>query len=1138
MVWARQWTARWGAPNKHNCRMGEEQQLEAGLAALEAQRAVLGDAVLEMAAAPLRARLAVLQSLAPAPAQQQLKQVSVLFIDTVGFSTLGQRLDPEEIQAVMDGALAAYTSLVQAHGGRVLQYTGDGLLAAFGADEAREDDAEQAIRAGLEILTEAGRWAAQLQRDQGLAGFGARVGINTGPVLLGGGVDAEGSIRGATVNLAARMEQTAPPGGLRIHHDTYRHVRGVFKITAEPPLQVKGIEAPQRSYLVHGVKPRAFRVTNRGIEGVETHMVARDAELQQLQAHFAALGHSAAFTAVAVVAEAGLGKSRLLYEFENWAEAQPLDYLLFRGRAQPQTLSQPYGLLRDMVAWRLEIADTDDLATVRRKLTDGLTPLFADDDGLAQIHLLGQLIGIDFSTSPHVRGILDDARQIRNRGFHAAAQFLRLSAARAAVPLLLLLDDLHWADDGSLDFLQYLAQVNRDVPTLLLGMTRPMLFERRSDWAGIEAGFQRIELEPLDKRGSRELANMLLQRLDEVPAALRELVIGGAEGNPFYMEELVRMLIDSGAILVTDERWSVQPERLLAAHVPSTLTGVLQARLDRLSPAEKLALQQASVIGFVFWAQALRTLDARSVAALGVPVRRGLVLPREQAMIDGAQEFAFKHQILHQVAYESTLKRDRRAYHALVAAWLAQISGGRTDDLLGLTATHFERAGDLANACQYHARAAENAAARDATAAMLVHVERALALGEPGDHALRWRLLAVREAGLLHRGDRAAHAADLQAMDALAEAQDDDSWRAEVQLRRANADNDAGDFISGAARARQGLQLARCLADAPMAVKLHSSLAAALIGQGDHAGARLVAEQGLALAQARSDRAGQSSLINVIGLIAMEQGDLTVAAEFFERSLVIVRELGNRGSEGLRLSNLGSVYPRLGDYARARQHLDDALRVARATGRRDVEALVLLNTASVAHLQGDDAVALTYANAALAAARIGGQRDLQAYAQLVVGHAELGLGRHAAARIAYTASCDGLVQLQMRRQQTLDPIAGLVRVALAEGRSSEALALAEPIVAHLAGGLSLDGTEEPLLIPLTAWSALAAAGDARAPAVLESAHGALQAQAARISDARARQRFVQAVPHHRDIVAAWARRNAPAVALSLPPMAG
>ena len=1116
----------WGPP--HNPSMGEVQQIEAGIAALEAQRAVLGDAVVAMALAPLRARLAALQAEQPVQAAQaqQLKQVSVLFVDTVGSSALGQRLDPEEIQALMDGALAAYTALVQAHRGRVLQYTGDGLLAAFGADEALEDDPEQAIRAALAILDEAGRRGRQLLQDQGLAGFHVRAGIHTGSVLLGGGVDAEGTIRGATVNVAARMEQTAPPGGLRISHDTYRHVRGVFKVTAEPPLQVKGIEQPLLTYLVHGVKPRAFRVTNRGIEGLETRMVAREFELQKLQAHFTTVCRGGRFTAVAVVAEAGLGKSRLLYEFENWAEAQPADYLLFRGRAQPQTQGQPYGLLRDVVAWRLQIADTDELDTVRRKLVDGIAPLFADD-GLAQAHLLGQLIGIDFSDSPHVRGILDDAKQLRNRGFHAAAQFLRLKAAGTTAPVVLLLDDLHWADDGSLDFLHYLVQVNRDVPTLMLGMTRPTLFERRPDWAAIESVYQRIELEPLDKRASRELANLLLQRLEEVPAALRELVIGGAEGNPFYMEELVRMLIDSGAIVAGAERWQVQPDRLLAAHVPSTLTGVLQARLDSLSPAGKLALQQAAVIGYVFWDQALRALDERAVAELGVPVRRGLVLPHEQALIEGEREYAFKHQILHQVTYESTLKRDRRAYHARTAAWLAQLSGERAAEVLGLAALHYERAGDTANACQYHARAAEYASARYANAAMLEHVARALALAPADDLALRWRLLAVREAHLLHQGDRAAHAADLDALAALAEARDDDAWRAEVQLRRANACNDAGDVVAGAAHARQGLALARRLAEAPMAVKLHSSLAAALIGQGDHAGARQVAEQGLAQAQARGDRAGEGSLINVIGLIAMEQGDLLVAAEFFERSLVITRELGNRGAEGLRLSNLGSVYPRLGDYARARLHLDDALRVARATGRRDVEALVLLNTASVAHLQGDDAAALGYAQAALDAAQAGGQRDLEAYARLVVGHAELGLGRHGAARAAYTASRELLVQLQMRRQQTLDPVAGLVRVAMAEGRLAEALALAEPIVEHLAGGGSLDGTEEPLLIPLTAWQALAAAGDARAPGLLAGAHAELQSQAARIGDAALRQRFLQAVPHHREIVAAWARRTAP-----------
>ena len=1106
----------------HNPAMDELQQIEAGLAALEAQRALLGDAVVEMAAAPLRTRLAALQA-AQAASVQQLRQVSVLFVDAVGSTALGRQLDPEDIQAVMDGALGAFTAIVQAHRGRVLQYTGDGLLAAFGTEEAHEDDPEQAVRAGLGILAETRRRAGQVRQQFGLDGFEVRAGVHTGPVLLGGGVDAEGTIRGTTVNLAARMEQSAPPGGLRISHDTYHHVRGRFRMVEQPPITVKGSEQPMLTYLVQAVRPSSFRMAGRGIEGVSTPMVAREAELELLQDSLEQAVRGPAFVSVIVVSEAGLGKTRLLHEFESWVESRPRTCEPFRGRAQPHAQGQPYSLLRDLVAWRLQINEADDDAdTVRTKLTDGIAPLFADD-GTAQAHLLGQLIGLDFSASPHVRGVLDDARQLRNRGFHALAQWLRLSAAASGAPVLVLLDDLQWADDGSLEFLQYLGQVNRDVPTLLLCMARPTLFERQVDWARLESVVRRIELEPLDKRASRELVNLLLQRLDSVPAALRELVLGGAEGNPFYMEELVRMLIDSGAIVTDAQRWQVQPDKLLAAQVPSTLTGLLQARLDSLAAPEKLALQQAAVIGFVFWEQALRALDQRSVPALAAPLQRGLVMPRDQAVVDDGKAYVFKHQILHQVTYESLLKRLRRDYHAQVAAWLAQLDGDRAIDLAGLAAEHFERAGDALNACRFHTQAAEHAAARYANQAMLDHVARGLALAAADDHAIRWRLLTVREAARLHQGDRAAHGADLDALDALAEAQDDDTWRAAVRLRRAVASNDSGDFVAAADQARRGLQRLPPGSDVAMAVKLHSSLANALVGQGEHATARTVAEQGLAQAQAGRDRVGECSLINVLGLIAMEQGDLTVAAGHFERSLVIAREIGNRGTEGLRLSNLGSVYPRLGQYAQARKHLDDALRVARATGRRDVEALVLLNTASVAHLQGDDAAALAFANAALRAASTGGQRDLAAYAHLVLGHAELGLGRHAAARAAYTASRDLLVQLQMRRQQTLDPVSGLVRVALAEGHTGEALALAEAIVAHLGEGGSLDGTEEPLLIPLTAYRALRAAGDGRADAVLAAAFAELQAQAARITDAPARLSFLQAVPHHHEIVAAWGR---------------
>jgi class 3 adenylate cyclase len=303
----------------------EQQQLEAVIDGLEAQRALLGNVLVDAALAPLRARLTALADAQPharAGPEQTLKQVSVLFLDIVGSTRLAQHLDPEDIHDVMDGALTRCTHIVEAHRGKVLQYAGDSLLAAFGAVDAQEDDAERAVRTGLALLEEGRRQGEQVLREHGHAGFDVRGGLHTGEVLLGGGVDAEHSIRGMSVNIAARMEQTAPAGALRISHDTYRHVRGVFDVAPQPPIQVKGRDEPIVTYLVLRAKPRAFRVATRGIEGVETRMVGRDAELEQLQDLFKRLYRQGELTAVTVVADAGVGKSRLLYEFENWAEAR------------------------------------------------------------------------------------------------------------------------------------------------------------------------------------------------------------------------------------------------------------------------------------------------------------------------------------------------------------------------------------------------------------------------------------------------------------------------------------------------------------------------------------------------------------------------------------------------------------------------------------------------------------------------------------------------------------------------------------------------------------------------------------------------------------------------------------------------
>ena len=282
--------------------------LSQAMASLEAQRAVLGGGVVDAALAPLRQQLADQQAAAP-----RRRQVSVLFLDIVGSTALSQNLDPEDVHDIMDLALQRFSALVVQRDGKVLQYAGDSMLAAFGSEGAREDDAERAVRAGLDLLAEAGAQAERVRREHGQSGFGVRVGVHTGQVLLGGGVDEEGTIRGFTVNIAARLEQTAPPGSLHISQDTWRHVRGVFDVEALPPMQVKGQDEPLHSYLVLRARPRVFRVPMRGIEGAETLLVGRDDELARLATAFDATVRERRLHAVTVLAEAGLGKSRLMH---------------------------------------------------------------------------------------------------------------------------------------------------------------------------------------------------------------------------------------------------------------------------------------------------------------------------------------------------------------------------------------------------------------------------------------------------------------------------------------------------------------------------------------------------------------------------------------------------------------------------------------------------------------------------------------------------------------------------------------------------------------------------------------------------------------------------------------------------------
>ena len=1096
--------------------MNEADQIQAGIAAMQTQRAVLGDAVVDTALTSLQARLVALRG---QELEQQLKQVTVLFTDIVGSTSLSQQLDPEEIHAVMNGALERFTAIVQAHDGRVLQYAGDSALAVFGADAAREDDAERGVLAGLALLEEGVRQGEQVRVRHGHDGFNVRVGIHTGAVLLGGGVDAEGSIRGMAVNIAARMEQTAPPGRLRISHDTYRQVRGVFNVELQQPLAIKGSDEPVVTYLVLGAKPRAFRVARRGIDGVETRMVGRDAELAWLTQAFASAVEDREMAWFTLVADAGLGKSRLMSEFEHWIEMRPEAIRLFQGRAHPQGTNQPYGVLRDMLCWRFEIRDSDGLSEARRKLGDAFGPVFgarADE----QTALVGQLIGLDCQASPHLAGILQDGKQIRDRAFHALSQYFRLLCASHGEPIVLLFDDLHWADAGSLDFINHLARSCADLPLLVLCATRPVLYERRPLWGSGQQPHRRIDLAPLPRRDSRELADALLSRVESPPPLLRELITGNAEGNPFYMEELTQMLIDDGAIVTSSGRWRVMSDKLLCVHLPTTLTGVLQARLDALQPQEKAALQPASVIGHVFWDAALAHLSAAAVRALPALVLRDVIHARETTAFEGTHEYAFKHHVLHQVTYDSVLKRHKREQHRLTADWLVARSGERLSEYASLIADHCERAGEPARAADFWQRAAEHALQRFALDAALAHADRALALSDAADLSRRYALTLVRCEAFARTQARAAQATAMDELERLADSLGDDLKRSQAAERRAAFLITGGEFALSLPVAKQSLDWAAGR-DPAVEARAHNAMTLATARLGQHAVAIQHAQAGLALAQACGDTLAQVNLLQNMGMVLQETGDPIRAAAWFEQALDLCRTTGDRFSECRALNSLSDICRSIGDYDAARTQMLASIRLCREVGIRVFEGYAQVNLALVMVNLGEPAVALEHARAARTILQEVGDRWPEGSACVNAGHARLALGQLQAARAEYDAARE-LFEALDAGHIALEPIAGLAAVELAAGDLAAAMAQVEVILGRLAAGASLDGTDEPLRVRLSCHQVLAAAHDPRAADVLALAHAELQVRAHRISEPRLRHDFLHRVLCHRAIVAAWA----------------
>ena len=1096
--------------------------LLSAIAALEGQRASLGDAVVEMATAPLRAKLAALQR----PAGLQQRQVTVLFADMVGSTAMAQGLDAEDTLAVLGAALKRMADMVQAHQGRVLRFTGDGVKAVFGMDAAREDDAERAVRAGLAILQAASVQAEQARRLHGIADLAFRVGLHTGSVALGAGVEADNTAVGAAVNIAARMEQSAAPGTLRISHDTWSQVRGLFDMQEQPPLQVKGVEAPMQTYLVRAALDRSTASVERGLRGLATPMMGRDVEFQRLLQAVAQARQTRQLQALTLLGDAGLGKSRMLRELTAVLRAEsagPGACRVITLRSQPDGQLRLWGLMRSLLAAQCGVADTDSAEVARRKVIGGLSPCF-DERGERQAQLIGQLSGLDFGDSPHVRGL--DPRGLRDQAFNALRGYLQSLAREGALPVLAI-EDLHWADDGSLDLLQHLVSHAAELPLALVMSGRPALLQRRPDWGTPQTT---VPLSPLAAAQSDALAQALLRRLDTVPQKLTELIVGRAEGNPYYMEELLRRLVDDGVIVVGEPHWTVQTDRLDTVQLPSTLVGLLQARLDALPANERHAARQASIVGHVFWDDALQALDAQAPQALPALQRAAFVKAHDSSAFDGTPERQFDHHLLHQVTYDTLLKSERKQGHGAAARWLAERTQDRDAEFLAMTGEHAERAGDTVLAIDCFKRAGLRAQERFANASAVSWLRRALRLmGETEP---------MQRADLLHQlaqigdvlGDRSTQAALHQEVTELLRLHPDDHRSARNLFSQALLADRLGDRAASEDLARRCFTLAEACGAMGVAAVVQAQLAWLQMSKQDYAGAAVHIETGLAWASRWADEqtrpVTEGQLLMLSGIVSSKLAQYAAARKAFMAVLARGEALGSLRLQLGASDFLAEVAGELGHWDEMSAWGERMGALAEAMGSPSGISASQQKRAEAAEGRGEFTEAIGLHEKSLPANQRIGNRVLVAHTccrlaglHLARGDAQAGLHWCEQSEQTYRLLSEPLESCKVSALRAL--------CELRLGRADAARSSLERTLAQLHSELGHCAARETVIARWTCQQVMQGLGDERAAPALEQLFADVQACAAESTDAADRERLIQALPVFRDIVAAYARRAPP-----------
>ncbi len=1038
-------------------------------------------------------------------AEADRRVITVLFADLRGFTPLTERLDPEDVRALVSGCLDPVCDAVANWGGYVDKFIGDCVMALFGAPVAYENEPERAVRAAIEMQEAMDDLSLPVvDRVASETGYRPllRVGVATGTVVTGlfsGGGARNYTAVGDAVNVAARIQGLCDPGAILVDDATYKATRHLFEFGDEHVLQVKGRVEAVRSHYVQAVK--AERGTVRGLEGRKTPFVGRDTELEELRSRWLRESEDG-FVVTALLGPAGIGKSRLIEELvaaEGLSSSQ-----VARGRSYPYASRSPWEplaeLLRDIHGINPGLPAVEAAAVIAAAGEAG-----ADDEADA----LSIVLGLPVSETASISSLSPEERTA-----HIQEVIARHLAGRPSDRRLLILEDLHWADHATLGFLEQLSAKSPSGSNVLLLISRPQLPGEDALARLIDNCPDVVMLPPLSADACHELLDRLLEP-HELPDQLLRRIGERSDGNPLFLEEICRSLFEDGTLRRAGETVSSAGDPSLV-QVPDSVESLLSTRIDGLNAESKRVLQYAAIVGRQFWAGVLTdALARRPVDDELTALENGAVVRKQPlSMVEGDREYVFEHLLMQEVAYEGLLRGMRSELHAAVAEWLDENLSGELGEHHDRIAYHFERSDDPPRAVPYLVKAA--LAARDGGALDDARELLTRALGLTTESGREAHLLAILEEIAASRGDIQERYECITRLEELAEESGDPEPLAHVSYRRALLSLEGGDLNGARDLGEEALQRYRDLGDVSLEGDAHRLLGRVEHLWGRYPEAQQHYERGLACEQEAGDESGQADMYDRLGLVRIDEGDFVEGLTSMERGREMFASLGQTAQEARVLAHMATARRFMGALEEAEENAREAMDLAQRAGSRRAQSSVEVTLGMIEAAMGREGADERLRSAATLGREIG-NRSIQARAWLALSDIEKDPQDAEAhiRRVLKLCQGSGLVHLQILA------LTRLAEFALRSGRLDEADSASADAVEKLRLHGNVQGPEERVLMA----RAEVLAGLRRADessSLIEEAAGVVRSKAERIPDEDDRRRFLELPPNPRILDAAGA----------------